>query len=54
MAKDQELFRQVPCALCGDAGTCAYCSRYPASNYIHVSKTFLWRIRHEQTLCEFI
>jgi hypothetical protein len=33
---------------------CAYCNRYPASNYTYDSKTFLWRMRHEQTLCEFI
>src|SRR6478752_3585211 len=40
--KDQETFRQVPCALCGDSW-CAHCNQYPASNYIHVSKIFLWR-----------
>ena len=27
VAKDQEIFRQVPCALCGDSGKCAYCNR---------------------------
>jgi len=52
--KDQEIFRQAPCALCGGSWKCAYCNRYPASNYIDVGKTFLWRMHHEQTVCEFI